>query len=108
MIIVIYIVMGLAVLFFLLIMAGEMQRKLRTVENENDWKDRQRGMNFEGLEKSKLIDGGIEYSISLFGSGKKAWYLNGKLVYNDKHDNTDNFNLGDKIKLDIVKYRLSK
>jgi len=41
-------------------------------------------------------------------NGRKEWYLNNELIYCDKFDNTAEFDLTDKMKLSIFKYKLSK
>jgi len=39
---------------------------------------------------------------------KKEWWLNGKLVFNDSINNMYKFELTDKMKKSILKYKLSK
>ena len=49
----------------------------------------------------RIDDYAVEYP-----NGTKAWYLNGELIYSDGYDFTGNFDISDKMKLSIIKYKL--
>ena len=82
------------------------------------------------IDEYNIIESGIEYNIQVAedgatwwfykdnihrengpavveGDGNKSWFLNGALVYNDSNDNTYKFDLTEKMKLSIIKYKLS-
>jgi len=82
--------------------------------------------------KKKVIEDGVEYNVRVYsegdtfwynsthqahrengpaityGSGHQYWYLNDKLVYGEFEDNTCDFEITDKMKLSIIKYKLSR
>ena len=44
----------------------------------------------------------VEYS-----NGDKSWYLHGELVFNERTNNTDKFDISKEMKLSIIKYKLT-
>ena len=79
----------------------------------------------------KVIECGLEYTVVTYDNGNTGWYLgnefhreegpaieyhdggrvwwlNNRLVYAEYEDNTANFDISDKMRMSIIKYKLSR